>query len=147
MVSVLIATFVNVSREKHFKIMTLGSTSKTTLGKVKTLMNLCKCLLNTVIGSLMFPIIHVNSQIVHSLYRKRIEFTHLTSVPIIFNFKCDLCDKKYEFATSLEDHINIEHNPNFPPPSKWAKTIVLSATPCSKNNIDFQTHMWLEHSV
>ena len=51
----------------------------------------------------------------------KIEFTHLTSVPIIFNFKCDLCNKKYEFTTSLEDHINIEHNPNIPPPSKWEK--------------------------
>ena len=51
----------------------------------------------------------------------KIEFTHFTSEPIIYNFKCDICDKKYGLKTSLEDHINIEHNPNIPPPSKWEK--------------------------
>ena len=75
----------------------------------------------------------------------KIEYTHPTSVPIIFNFKCDLCDKKYEFATMLEDHINIEHNPNIPPPSQWEKNHCLICNILFKNNMNFQTHMWLEH--
>ena len=63
----------------------------------------------------------------------KIEFTHFTSVPIIYNFKCDICDKKYHLESCLDDHINIEHNPNIPPPSEWEKkTIVITATPCLK---------------
>ena len=77
----------------------------------------------------------------------KIEFTHFTSVPIIYNFKCDICDKKYHLKTCLDDHINIEHNPNIPPPSKWEKNNCHHCNTLFKNNMDFQTHMWLEHGV
>ena len=41
------------------------------LRKMKILMNICNRLLNTVIGSMMFPMIHVKNHTVHSLYRRR----------------------------------------------------------------------------
>ena len=35
----------------------------------------------------------------------KIAFTHFTSVPIIYNFECDICDKKFHLKTCLA-HLN-----------------------------------------
>jgi hypothetical protein len=77
----------------------------------------------------------------------KIEFTHLTFVPMMYKFECDICDKKFHLNTCLDDHINIEHNPNIPPPCKWEKNNCHHSNTLFKNNMDFQTHMWLEHGV